>query len=676
MDKRSKENKAKTEEEKETGFLDRLYGPERLEFGLEATLKKIIFFGVCLVLLTPLIINGRFFFPFVGPKSLYFMAVTELIFFVWVFLIIFFPKYRPRLNFILIALVLFLLVLTIASFLGVDSVYSFWSKFERMTGIFMLLHLLALFLIVFSTFKANEWIKIFQISICLGVILSLIAMFSNDSSMRGGATIGNSSFLGTYLLFDLFIALYLLVKMKGGIRFFVLICFLIMAFVLFKSGARAAMLSFFGGLGLLFILYLAFVPKIKSIRIIGKILLLLAFLAFIVSAFLIFKSDNIIHQKFIEQATRARLVVWGNAWQGFLEKPWLGWGPENFEYIFAKYFNSCMFLSECGGEIWFDRAHNIIFDTLATSGALGLISYALIFIGTFYILWRNYSQKKFGFWTTGIFTVCLIAYCVQNLTVFDMVNSYMMLFLILGFIASLTFKREESQPVKTISSLNPFLFALVLILFISAFLIFIVKPAQTDYYTVKTLSAQNAVQRVGFYKKALEASPVGRHQIRTFFAEQLQSIFQQLLSGGASLEEIKPDLEFLTQELEKSIKEVPLDYRSYLRLGHLLNIWASLDQTKLAEAEEILTKTIEIGPTNQQGYWALAQTKLYQGKFDEALSLAEKAVALEKRVEQSHLVVIQIAKFMGNEELVKKKTEEAIAVDPEWAPKIQSILGQ
>ena len=47
---------------------------------IEKFLKTIIRWGVYLLLFTPLIISAKFFFPFVGPKSLYFFALVEVIF--------------------------------------------------------------------------------------------------------------------------------------------------------------------------------------------------------------------------------------------------------------------------------------------------------------------------------------------------------------------------------------------------------------------------------------------------------------------------------------------------------------------------------------------------------------------------------------------------------------------
>ncbi|PIZ89635.1 MAG: hypothetical protein COX89_00520, partial [Candidatus Nealsonbacteria bacterium CG_4_10_14_0_2_um_filter_37_10] len=69
---------------------------ERPEGGAISLCLNIIRWGIYLALFTPLIMSAKFFFPFVGPKSLYFMGLVEIIFFAWLILIIYSPQYRPR----------------------------------------------------------------------------------------------------------------------------------------------------------------------------------------------------------------------------------------------------------------------------------------------------------------------------------------------------------------------------------------------------------------------------------------------------------------------------------------------------------------------------------------------------------------------------------------------------
>jgi len=724
----------KSSREKRERRLGEEAGPkgEKTEIRFEKILKTIIFGGTVLILFTPLILSSKFFFPFVGPKSLYFMGLTEMVFFSWLFLIIFYPKCRPRLNFILLSLILFTAILILASLFGVDPSYSFWSKFERMTGVLMMLHLLAFFLVASSVFREKDWLKIFSVSIFVGVILSLIALFSKSTLMQSGATIGNDSFLGTYLLFDLFLALYLItrarqsrakgedeaiasspLKSKGALRIYSSVCFLIMGFELIFSGAEAAKLSFLGGLVLLLFLWLAFNQK-RKLMLIGRLLLVLSVIFVIVFTFFAFQPDSFVRKQIIEKTLGetfgGRFIVWQAAWQGFLERPLLGWGLESFEFAFIKYYNPCLGTARCGGDVWYDRAHNIIFDTLVTSGIIGLLSYLTIFGGAILILWKQYYRKAIDFLTAGIFSSILIAYFVQNLTVFDMVSSYMIFFLTLGFIGLIS---SENYGPKTgvdeaVASSPPFAVARVvdelrvrnnfknqakrilssfssrfarqltaLILFISlvfSLFEFVIKPLKTDFYVIKSLRAQNSKERVSLYKKTLSFSSVGRYQV----AEQLADLTLSARSGlgkTVSLEDYKAELDFISEKLEKSIKQSPLNLRGYLKLGQIYNAYVRIDPQKLSQAEMVLRRAIEISPKNQQIYWELIQTKLYQGEFNEAFSLAEKSLELEPERGQSHLIVIQVAKIMGDDELANKKAKDAIRINPSWEPKIKEIIG-
>ena len=511
------------------------------------------------------------------------------------------------------------------------------------------------------------------------------------AASRGGATIGNSSFLGTYLLFNIFLALYLLLQSRGGLKVYSGISLAIISPALFLSGARAATLSLLGGLVLLFLLWLIFCKK-GILKFAGIAILIIFVIGVLGLIYLSLQPGNFVYQKFVQMASKSRLVVWQIAWKGFLERPWLGWGPENFELAFNEHFDPRLFLQEYGGEIWFDRAHNIIFDTLVASGIFGLVFYLGIFIATFYILLKKFFQQRIGpirenfsngvnFPGLGIFSVILISYFVQNLTVFDMVNSYLMFFLIFGFIGSIASRREEellqNYRVSPVPLSKKIISVIILLLFVVSFSKFVIQPLKTDAYVIKAIRSPNPTERVSLYKKTLDTSPVGKYQIREMFADMtINFIRQSEVATKVSLDDLKLELNLVKEELEKSIKESPLDFRAELKLGQVYNVYSQIDPSKIPQAETILKKAIELSPTNQQAYWELAQTRLYQGKFDEALSLAEKAIDLEPRIMNSHLIVIQIAKMIGNDELATKKAEEAIKINPAWEPEFKKILGE
>jgi O-antigen ligase len=682
MGKRSREKRERREQEE--------IRPKREmpETGFVSICKKIILFGTFLILFTPLIVDGDFFFPFVGPKSIYFMGLVLIVFTAYLLLIFINAKYRPKLNLLLIALSFFIVVSIISTFLGENPSYSFWSKYERMTGLLMLFHLLAFFVVISSVFKSQkDWFKIFGVSIFVAFIISLISLIVKVNPpqegilaiSQGGATIGNSSFLGTYLLFNIFLALYLFLKTAGGLKIYSTISLIIIFLALLVSDARAAILSLLGGLILLFFLWLIFSQK-RILKIIGASLLVLFIISSLFVIYLMFQPDSFVHNKLMQMGFGGRFVVWQSAWQGFLERPWFGWGLENFELAFTRHFNPMLFLPKYGGEVWFDRAHNIILDTLVTTGIIGLLAYLGIFIAVFYLLWSRYFKEKISFWTAGIFSSLLIAYFVQNLTVFDMVSSFMMFFLVLGFVASITSQKNEKAFIYPQRSLNPLIAIIILVFFSLSFFHFVIQPFRAGHYVIEALGVEpGSPEKISLYKKTLETSPLGREQIRIFFADAVTGFSRT--EDGMQTKQERPEnfikkYDFLSQELEKSIKESPLDLRSHLTLGKLYTVYARLNPEKLLRAEEVLRQAIELSPINPQTYWLLAQVKLYQGDFETALYLTKKAVEIEPRIERSHFILVQVAMIIGEMELAREKAKEAIKINPDWQPALEQILGE
>lgn len=644
----------------------------------EKILLFIIRWGTYLALLAPLVIVDKFFFLFVGPKTLYFYGLTEIIFTAWLFLILFSKKYRPRLNLILVALAAFLFVLSLSTLFGEDPSKSFWSTFERMTGLLTLFHLFAFFLVVSSIFQEKtDWLKVFGISVGVGAVVSLLALLPKiglpdilrNFPTQEGATLGNTSFLASYLLLNAFLALYLIFKSRRRLKTFSAMTFALMMLGLLSSTGYAAIISFFVGLLLLFLLWLIF-RQGPVWQLIGVSFLGIVLLAGITSLFLILQPASGLHQHIVQKFSQSRLIMAGISFKAWQDKPFLGWGPENFDIAFYKYFHPCLFLPICSplGAVLYDKAHNILFDTLVAGGIFGLLLYLFLFAAAYCLLWRRYCLEKSEFWTTSVFSVLLLAYFLQNLTVFDMTSSYLLFFLILGFIASrnaadfklyacsgyayklakLPLIKPVSQVIKTVvvflrqglqkaKSRKAILFliqqkiffaGLASVVFFSFFFFkFVIQPVRAGFLAIKAMDAGKTEERISLSKKTFALTNLGKAQLRDFFAGTLMQ--------KQPRDQLQAEIDFLVNELQKSVSESPLNFRSFLKLGQLYNFYGKLKPDKFSQAESILEKAILVSPMHQEGYWALAETKIALGKRQEAIFLLEKALALEPRLSVS-----------------------------------------
>src|SRR4030042_4893276 len=172
------------------------------------TLATIIKALIIISLFAPLVVSSDFIFPFFFAKTAAFHIWVEISFFLWLILIISRPQYRPKRSRIFWAISFFLFIVILASIFGVNFGLSFWSAYERMTGIVTLLHYFAYFLILASVFKTKkDWLLIFDFFIAVSLLLSFFALgqklniqsFLLAGQGRVSSTFGNPAYFAAYL---------------------------------------------------------------------------------------------------------------------------------------------------------------------------------------------------------------------------------------------------------------------------------------------------------------------------------------------------------------------------------------------------------------------------------------------------------------------------------------------
>ncbi len=623
----------------------------------------IIKWGVYFILFVPLIVRKEFIFPYVFPKSTVFQVIVEIIFAFWILLALRNPKFRPHFNTLGMALALFIVVNILASFAGVDFLRSFWSTQERMTGIFSLLHLFALFTILITVFKTwLSWKRLFDIAIIAAVLGSLYALaqklglsfvIASPTTQRLTGTIGNPSFLASWLLFGAFFSLWGMIRERWLWRLvFYIPSFILISTILVFTGSRGPFLAF--GLGLfLFAVALAIFSQnkiIKRIAIAGLLVVII-----IGSSLFLMKNTSLVKNNFYlnrytsvsfanpDLSIQSRYLVWDMAFKGWKEKPLLGWGPENFNVPFNKYLEPQLATT---GTIWYDRVHNIVLDTINTTGIIGLLSYLFIFVTAIWLLIRGVKQRWKGREAKLIFAIpiiILVCYFIQNFFVFDMVNSYIMFFLLLGFISFLitkltqnlatqnspqqTSKVHSSQHKRRYEPAHWGRILMVMVLMIIFIYITNIRPAQASFYGIKgsfALLRRNFTQAIEPIKKALGYHNFTEGEV----AKEFTKIIEQK-TGDPDFAPYKEEtLNFTIKEVERIYKKHPYDVTFPIMLGELYNIGSEFDPSFLRKGEEVLLKAIELSPERQSTYWIAGQNKLLLGKFKEGIGLFQQALYL------------------------------------------------
>src|SRR3989344_2395383 len=309
--------------------------------------------GIFILPILSLIIAESLFFPFITGKGFFFRIGTEIILFLWILLAVFDKSYRPKKSPILIALTALVVILSLATIFGENPHRSFWSNFERMEGLISHLHLFAYFLILTSVFKKEKDFKrFFAVLLGISAIISsygYLQFFGKIAAHQGAkldATFGNSTYLAIYILFHLFIIGWLFFKTSS--RWFRAVLVFLFFFeipIIYYTTTRGAILGFLAGL-LIFSVLTIIRSKRKKIR-----LLFLGFLSALILSgvlFLVFKDSGFVQNRttlsklasisLSEGTVESRLTIWKMGFEGFKEHPVLGWGPENFNLVFNKYY--------------------------------------------------------------------------------------------------------------------------------------------------------------------------------------------------------------------------------------------------------------------------------------------------------------------------------------------------
>jgi len=635
---------------------------------------RIIRICFYLLLFVPLFVWGRFYFPFVFPKTALFLVLVEIAALAYVFLIISYPEYRPKISYIGQALLVFLVVVFIASFFGIDFYRSFWSSYERMTGIVTLVHLFAFFIILTSVFKnEKDWIFLFDLTVLASLLQSFLAFVQKlgfnwivgVGEGRVSGTIGNPSFLAAYILFHLFIILFLFLNKYTSIgwRLYYSFVFIFEFLIFYWTSTRGAFLAFFAALFLFGILFIfASYDKLSSIKNIRKfkkyiasLLILLIILSFLIYLFrnsvFIQKTGTIkrlVSISLKDTTTQTRLLAWEMSFNGWKEKFWLGYGWENYNYVFNKFYDPKLYPTEN----WFDRAHNIVFDIATTTGIFGLLAYLAIFVFCFFVLWKNFKNNKINYPIFLIFVALLFAYFIQNFFVFDMINSYLVFFLILAFIEFLNMKKEEvsiySKPKKLkpqkliIKKPNPIIYPLFFITFCFVFFFVNLKPAMAGWKLINAYAdkEKNLDKSFENFEKALELKTFGRFEIR----EKLGDFTLNLLSNSdIPKDKVEKFYNFASDELEKSTKERSRDIHYKLMLATIYKKYSSFNEEKLKLAETELEESLKLSPSKPPIYHLLAQIKFMENKKEEAIDLLKRAVDLNPQAPDSQWNLCVIA---------------------------------
>ncbi len=670
---------------------------------VENALGRIIKIGLWIVPVLPLFVAPSMLFPFITGKNFAFRILIEALFALWAGLALASPDYRPRLTKLFYAASAFTGIVFLADLLSPNPYRAFFSNYERMEGFMMIGHLYLYFVLLSAMFKTRtDWMIFWHASLGASFLVSFVGLFQRFcggvadtvlcriwggvlslspvsvplQSLQGGfridSTIGNPTYLAAYLWFHIWLIILFLweFRHKRIARIFYVFLLAYQLATLYFTATRgaavalvAAGIPFFAAV--VFCWDKIFVSESSGVHPIDSPVrakrswspgraAAAAVLVFSIAvplglwlgrdAAFIQSSDvlqRLTNYSLREGTIAARFRIWNMSLKGALERPILGWGQENYYLVFQKYYDARLY----GEEPWFDRSHNIFFDWLAHTGIFGIASYLSLFALSAWMIVSALRRGTMPFWH-GLAILALFAgYIVQNVFVFDNLNTYLMFFGFLAYIPHLADgplpapasvsesrkKREQKSLRGTRSAQALVLGAGLLVLFFALLYPLHIKPILQSRALIRVLQTYGARQPmdrlIAAFKTALAYDSFGTTEVR----EQISNIGRNVLADDRfSRQDKESYVAFAAEELRKETDSPVRDVKHVLFLGGFFNRAADLNPQYNQEAEKILRDALALSPNRQIIYIELAQTYLARGENKQALDVLKQGWEKEK----------------------------------------------
>lgn len=617
-------------------------------------LKWGVIGGLFVVPFVPFIVSSSMLFPFITGKGFVFRIIIEIVAVLFVLLALIDVEYRPKLSLITKAVLAFTGIVFIADIFGENPMKSLWSNYERMEGFVLIAHLALYYIVASSMFHTKEWWnKFWNTSLVASALISAYGFLQlaglatiNQGGVRLDATFGNASYLAIYVVFHMFLsASFFLNATQKMWRWIYGGLFLAHSIILYFTATRGAILGFIGG-ALITACIIAWKdrahPKVQKIALglgVSVVLLMILFIGVRNTSFV---QNSPVLSRFAtlslaEVKTQGRYFVWPMALEGFKERPILGWGQENFNYVFNQNYNPLMYAQEQ----WFDRTHNVILDWLIAGGILGLLAYVSLFGSLLYFMWK---KSDLSLEEKAVFTGFLSAYFFHNFFVFDNLISYIIFFSLLAYVHGRTVHQGIWERLTTrVLSKDTFIYLAlpVGVIVLVGMIYFVNVPAiQTSKNIIRAISPQDdgPAKNLEFFKKAFASGSFGSSEA----LEQLVPATTQILQSPVD-DTVKQNFyTFTVEQVEAKIKQTPRDARYLLFAGSFYNRNGQYDK-----AIGYLEKAVEYSPKKPTMYFELGSSYLGKGDYQKAFAIFEQGYNLEPRFPDADIVYTIGALYAG-----------------------------
>jgi len=345
------------------------------------------------------------------------------------------------------------------------------------------------------------------------------------------------------------------------------------------------------------------------------------------------------------------------ALRGSMERPILGWGQENFGYIFQAHYNPAMYAQEQ----WFDRAHNVFLDWLVDAGFVGLLAYLALYALFLVYVWKSSLSVA----EKSVLSGLLAAYGFNNLFVFDNLASYALFFAILAYVNSF----RQGSPMKWLGTspaskeiVGYLVCPLVVVALVAVIYVFNVRQFRVSGGSnIAVGSCETNDPNFPLFRSALDENTyVANQEVREWLYSCITGFYE---NPSISSDDKRTYIDMAKDAIKAQAIDTPNDSRSYYLAGSFL------DQVgQIGDAEKYLARAHELAPDRQMFDFELAASYLFQKKNDQALAVLKQAYESAPQYDQAAQAYAVALMITGDEADARKIP----SVDPKILDTVKS----
>lgn len=670
---------------------------------MESRLAISIRVVLALVMVAPLIVMAdplpSTFFPFIVGKALWARTLTEIAFGLWMILILRDSYYRIPKSWLLPIFGVYVLIALLATAFGVSPNRSMWSTFERMQGWVDLVHWFTFVLILVSTHRTwAHWRWLLNFNISVSVVMGLLGLSQFydvgvfrylQSTTRLDITLGNPTYVGGYMMVNVFIAAAFLARSLMGRpeietgtrsterrkrrrarqqdaasqtispvyfwRAFWIGAILLDFVIFFLTGTRGAMFGLAVGLIAFGIGYSLWGSSRKlRLATMGATALIVVLIA-LVGMIVVVRAggdgggvndskgmfERVLNTGLRDNSLEGRIDSAQVGIDGFLARPILGWGPENFTIAYDRHVPAKVVAVAVTS---FDQAHNKLIEELTTKGILGFLGYLTLWA---YIVIVFVRKVRFLDPDEQVFSLlvgaALVAYFSQNLFLFDTPGTVPQFYMLLGFtvfVDSLVLREVEPESdriaaqVDTSGPRGPLIPSLTGEMAVGSaiFLVAVMTFAAVYLLNIRPYAASSEVlpvlntnltweQRFEAFANSVDAFPPLGNYPRIVMFNEINRRWNTLEG-----DQVVTALRAAEIEGTKGTIAEPEEWRIYNAMAGVFQRVATNDPVFMAKARELVDKSVELAPSRIEIQRLLIRQHIIEDDYEGALRVIDDYV--------------------------------------------------